>query len=110
MEVVVPNTPWPPPIYRDAVRPHQCPGHFQRFGNNCRKDLLDLFCTAYLDDILIYSDTVEAHQKHVKKVLHTLRANNFLLEQEKWEFHKQTTTYLGLIVSLDTINMDPAKV
>lgn len=43
-------------------------------------------------------------------VLRTLLANNVLLKWKKCEFHKQTTTYLGLIISPNGISMDPAKV
>lgn len=40
----------------------------QHLVNDCLKKYLDLFCTAYLDHILIYSNTLEEHQVHVKKV------------------------------------------
>ncbi len=33
---------------------------------------LDVFCTAYLDDILIYSEDLLEHKEHVKKVLERL--------------------------------------
>lgn len=86
------------------------PATFQHFVNNCLQEYLDLFCSPYLDDILITSDTLKKHRVHVKKVLHTLRANKVVLKPEKSEFHKQTTTYLGLIISPDGISMDPRKV
>ncbi|KAH0614167.1 uncharacterized protein H6S33_006053 [Morchella sextelata] len=38
------------------------PATFQYFINDCVRDYLDMFCTAYLDDILIYSDTFEEHR------------------------------------------------
>jgi hypothetical protein len=41
--------------------------------NNVLFDYLDDFCTAYLDDILIYSDNKLEHKEHVKKVLQRLR-------------------------------------
>jgi hypothetical protein len=45
------------------------PTTFQRFINDSLRDYLDQFCSAYLDDILIYSKTEEEHQEHVRKVL-----------------------------------------
>ncbi|KAH0608780.1 uncharacterized protein H6S33_001008 [Morchella sextelata] len=86
------------------------PATFQHFINDCVRDYLDMFCTAYLDDILIYSDTFEEHQVHVEKVLEALERNGVLLKPEKCEFHTQSTTYLGLIIGPNGIKMDPRKV
>jgi len=41
--------------------------------NNVLFNYLDVFCTAYLDDILIYSDDLLKHKVHVKKVLDRLK-------------------------------------
>ncbi|KAH0603205.1 uncharacterized protein H6S33_008209 [Morchella sextelata] len=84
--------------------------NFQHFINDCVRDYLDMFCTAYLDDILIYSDTFEEHQVHVEKVLEALQRNGVLLKPEKCKFHTQSTTYLGLIIEPNGIRMDPRKV
>lgn len=86
------------------------PATFQHFVHDWLKEYLDLFCTAYLDDILIYSDTLEEHRIHVKKVFTTLRHHNVLLKPKNCEFHTRTTTYLGLIISPECISMDSAKV
>jgi hypothetical protein len=45
------------------------PATYQRYMNDVLFDYLDDFCTAYLDDILIYSDDELQHQEHVQKVL-----------------------------------------
>ena len=71
---------------------------------------MDAFCTAYLDDILIYSETLEEHQAHVKKVLEALSKVGLHLKPEKCEFHKMEVKYLGLMISADGVKMDPKKV
>ncbi|KAH0609145.1 uncharacterized protein H6S33_001373 [Morchella sextelata] len=86
------------------------PAIFQHFINDCVCDYLDMFCTAYLDDILIFSDTFEEHQVHVEKVLEALQRNGILLKPEKCEFHTQSTTYLRLIIVPNSIKIDPKKV
>jgi hypothetical protein len=46
------------------------PSTFQKYINYTLRDYLDEFCSAYVDDILIYSSgSKEQHQKHVYKVL-----------------------------------------
>ena len=45
---------------------------FQHFINDALHPFLDHFCTAYLDDILIYSATLVEHRKHVRRVLEAL--------------------------------------
>jgi hypothetical protein len=45
------------------------PATYQRYINDVLFNYLDIFCTAYLDNILIYSNNKLEHQEHVKKVL-----------------------------------------
>jgi len=49
------------------------PAMFQSLVNNTLQDYLDIFYMAYLDNILIYSETLEEYKKHVKKVLRALQ-------------------------------------
>jgi len=49
------------------------PASMQAYANDCLRDYLDLFCIVYLDDILIYSNTLEEHVTHVHQVLTRLR-------------------------------------
>ena len=49
------------------------PASMQAYANDCLHDYLDLFCIVYLDDILIYSNTLEEHIFHVRQVLARLR-------------------------------------
>ena len=86
------------------------PASFQHFINDTLREFLDIFCTAYLDDILIYSDTLEEHRKQVRKVLQKLKKAKMFLRPEKFEFHTQRTKYLGLIITPWGIEMDPAKI
>ena len=86
------------------------PGTFQAFINETLRDFLDNFCTAYLNDILIYSDTEEEHIKHVRQVLRRLREAGLFLNINKYDFHVKSVKYLGLIITTNGLQMDPLKV
>ena len=64
----------------------------------------------YMDDILIYTSTMEEHQELVRRVLQILKENRLFLKPEKCEFAKEQVDYLGVIVSAKGVQMDPAKV
>jgi len=49
------------------------PATFQRYINKVLHGLLDDFCTAYLDDILIYLEDLLQHEEHVAQVLNRLK-------------------------------------
>ena len=86
------------------------PSTFQHYINDVLREYLDIFCTAYLDDILIYSNSLKEHQKHVKLVLQALKTAGLQVEIEKCEFHTTETRYLGLIIGIEGIQMDPKKI
>ncbi|CAI6339108.1 unnamed protein product [Periconia digitata] len=86
------------------------PATFQRYINDILHDILDDFCTAYIDDILIYSENEEDHDRHVDIVLSRLGKANLFLDIDKCQFSVKKVKYLGMIISTDGISMDPAKV
>jgi hypothetical protein len=86
------------------------PATFQRFMNDTLRGYLDAFCTAYLDDILIYSKTRSEHIRHVQLVLGRLRKAGLYAKIEKCEFLVSETKFLGIIIGADGIKMDPEKV
>ncbi len=73
-------------------------------------EYLDIFCTAYLDNILVYSDNELEHNSHVKLVLEKLRATGLQVDIKKCEFGVTETKYLGFIISTKGIKVDPEKV
>jgi hypothetical protein len=78
--------------------------------NDVLFDYLDRFTSAFLDDILVYNETLEEHQQHVKQVLERLRKANLQVDIEKCKFHVTETRFLSLIVGRDGIRMDPEKI
>ena len=86
------------------------PATYQHYMNDVLFDYLNDFCQAYLDDILIYSKSKEEHVAHVRKVLQKLREAGLQVDILKCEFHVQETRFLGLLVSIHGLRVDPNKV
>ena len=86
------------------------PSTFQHYVNDALRPYLDVFCTAYIDDILIYSQNPNEHRKHVELVLQAMREAGLQLDVDKCEFHQTEVLYLGLIISREGVRMDPKKV
>jgi hypothetical protein len=64
----------------------------------------------YLDDILIFTKTLEEHRHLVNEVLQRLRTHDLYLRPEKCEFEKEEIEYLGLVIQEGKIGMDLGKV
>jgi hypothetical protein len=100
-------------LYEYLVMPFgltNAPASFQRWMNEVLSDYLYIFCIAYLDDILIYSDDIERHRKHIKIILKRVEEVGLTLKASKCEFHTDRTEYLGYIIAPTGILMDPEKV
>ena len=68
------------------------------------------FATAYLDDIMIFSATLEEHLEHLSMVFERLREHQLKLKLKKCSFLKGETHYLGFVISEDGIQPDQKKV
>lgn len=88
------------------------PSTFQKFINWALREYLDEFCSAYIDDILIYTNgSLSKHQEHVRKVLAKLQEAGLQVDIGKCEFEQKSTKYLGFIIQAEEgIKMDPEKV
>ncbi len=64
----------------------------------------------YIDDILVYSRSIEEHIIHVRTVLTRLLQNNLFVKAEKCEFHITSTKFLGYNISHTGVQMDNATV
>ena len=86
------------------------PATFQHYVNDVLRPFLDLFCTAYIDDILIYSNTLREHRNHVRAILEALQKAGLQLDIDKCEFYKEQVLYLGLVISTNGIKIDLSKI
>jgi len=100
-------------LYMYKVLPFELtggPGTWQHYMNDVLFEFLEKFCFVYLDDILVFSDTKKEHQAHVRSVLERLQAVGLQVNIRKSEFHVQETKFLGVLVGVDGLRMNPEKV
>ena len=65
---------------------------------------------AYIDDIVIATETIEDHIARIKEVFECLREAGFKMLAEKYDFMRFETKYLGRVVSAGGIKSDPEAV
>jgi hypothetical protein len=65
---------------------------------------------AYLDNIIIYLNSVEEHKKHIKWVLRKLYKENMLVAVKKYKFHTRKTDFVKFIIKPGQISMDLKKI
>jgi len=86
------------------------PSTFTQIVQETLRPVLDKFAVSYLDDILIYSDTIEDHRDHVRQVLQLLRNAKLYAKRSKCEFFKTKISFLGHTISGDGLQMENSKV
>jgi hypothetical protein len=72
-------------------------------------EYLDKFVTMFLDDILIYSNSEEEYEKHLRLVLQVLRENKLYAKISKCIFY-QKNIHWGHIISAEGIVVHPEKI
>lgn len=83
---------------------------FQALVNDMLCNMLNQFLFVYIDDISIFSETLEKHTQHVRLVLQHLLENQLFVKAEKCEFHASSVTFPGLVMQQGQLAVDPAKV
>jgi hypothetical protein len=86
------------------------PGVFMSLMNGVFREYLDKFVQVFIDDILIYSQTTEEHDKHLHLVLQCLREHKLYGKLSKYSFYQSRIHYLGHVISGEGMVVDPAKV
>ena len=84
------------------------PATFQAFMDDIFADMIDEgWLVIYMDNMLIFSKTLEEHRKCVQRVLQQLRDHDLYLKPEKCVFEVQEVEFLGLIIRPNHVAMDP---
>ncbi|KAM9973569.1 hypothetical protein ACTFIW_010671 [Dictyostelium discoideum] len=85
------------------------PAYFNRWIQSIM-DEFDDFALAYVDDIVIFSDTFDDHIKHLNMVLDKLKANKIYLSTNKCKFFEKEIEFVGHVLSSEGIRVRDSKV
>jgi len=86
------------------------PATFMHLMNQSFHDFLDRFVLVFLDDILVYSRSLEEHKRHVTQVLDRLRKMKLYAKKSKCEFFKSEVEFLGHRIGAKGLQVMPEKV
>ena len=98
--------------FRWRFMPFGCrnaPATFSRLVSKLFVNMED-FCAAYLDDILIFSDTWEEHQRHLTEVLKRVREAGLTLNKNKCVFAVAELDYLGFHIGRGRVQPREKKI
>ena len=86
------------------------PAAFMDLMNRVLRPYLDQFVVVFIDDILVYSKDAQEHEHHLRIVLQTLIENQLFAKLSKCDFWLKEVSFLGHIVSAESIRVDPVKI
>jgi len=78
--------------------------------NDIFQEWLDDFVVVYINDILVYNDSMEEHVEHLQKVFQRLKENKLYAKFEKCEFGVTEVDFLGHGITQEGLKMDDHKV
>jgi hypothetical protein len=100
-------------LYEYTVMPFgltNAPAYFMYLMNKVFMEYLDRFVVVFIDDILVFSKTMEEHEEHLKLVLEKLRSNQLYAKFSKCEFWLTEVAFLGHVIFVGGVSVDPGKV
>jgi hypothetical protein len=93
-----------------SYRLTNAPAYFMYLVNKEFMEYLDRFVVVLIDDILIFSKTMEEHEEHLRLVLEKLGSNQLYAKFSKCEFRLTEVAFLGHVISDGGVSVDPGKV
>ena len=86
------------------------PAAFMDLINRVFRPFIDQFVVVFIDNILVYSKSMEEHVYHLRTVLQTLREHQLYAKFSKCNFWTKSVAFLGHVVTKDGIQVYPQKI
>lgn len=83
---------------------------FMDLMNRFFRYALDQYIIVFIDDILVYSKSLEKHAIHLSEVLGTLRWNQLFTKLSKCSFWLDWVSFFRHVILSEGVSVDPAKV
>ncbi|KAJ8039974.1 hypothetical protein HOLleu_14143 [Holothuria leucospilota] len=83
---------------------------FQRLMEKCMGPMAFIEVLVYLEDLLVFSRTLEEHVEKIDKVLTRLKKFGLKLNPDKCSFLRSSVKCLGHVISAEGVQTDPDKV
>lgn len=86
------------------------PSTFQRVMDNILKEHLNRCCFVYMDDVIIFSKSLNEHMQHLRLIMKKLREYNLKVQLDKTEFLRKEVAFLGHVITPEGIKPNPSKI
>lgn len=86
------------------------PATFQRLMNEILRDYINKICVVYLDDILIFSTSLQEHIQSLTLIFKKLAEHNLKVQFDKCSFMKKDTEFLGHVLTSEGMKPNPNKI
>lgn len=86
------------------------PATFQRIMDCILRDAIGIFCFVYMDDIIIFSPSIQEHQRHLRTIFKKLKDANLKVQLDKCEFFRKEVQFLGHTVTEDGVKPNNDKI
>jgi hypothetical protein len=73
------------------------------------RDYIGIFLHVYLDDLFVYSENIEEHEKHLGQIFEMIREHKFYLREEKCELYAEVVDCLGHKIDKHGLHADADK-
>lgn len=86
------------------------PSTFQRVMDNILREHLHKFCFVYMDDVVIFSKSLQEHLNHLKLIFQKFREYNLKIQLDKSEFLQKQVAFLGHVITPEGVKPNPSKI
>ena len=86
------------------------PATFQRVMDSLFGDLVGVYCLVYMDDIIVFSGSLQEHIQHLGNIFQRILTANLKLQIDKSDFLRKEIEYLGHVVTQEGVKPNPLKI